>query len=100
LRSIIAATGVAVLVVERRRVEVGAQALDERRRHLQLLRAQLDVLVEDVELGSRTSSGHSIVCSTIALPRTRSSAMLSRCRSATLTTAIRSVSTSASRSSA
>ena len=50
--------------------------------------------------GSRTSSGHSIVCSTIALSRTRSSAIVSRWRSATFTTAIRSVCTSASRSSA
>ena len=50
--------------------------------------------------GSRISSGHSIVCSTITLPRTRSTAMLSRCRSANRTTAIRSVCTDASRSSA
>ena len=49
---------------------------------------------------ARISSGHSRVCSTITLSRTRSTASDSRCRSATLTTAIRSVSFSASRSSA
>ena len=43
--------GVAVLVVELGRVEVGAEALHQRRGHGQLLRAQVDLGVEDVELG-------------------------------------------------
>ena len=50
--------------------------------------------------GLRISSGHSMVCSRIARSRTRSTARVSFCRSATLTMAIRSVSISASRSSA
>ena len=50
--------------------------------------------------GSRTSSGHSIVCITITPSRTRSTASVMRCRSDTVTSATRSVSTSASRSSA
>lgn len=49
---------------------------------------------------ARTSSGHRSVCKQITLPRTRSTAMDSRWRSATLTTAIRSASSSAPRSSA
>ena len=40
---------------------------------------------------ARTSSGHSRVCRTMTLSRTRSTARLSRCRIATLTTASRSV---------
>ena len=39
--------------------------------------------------GCRISSGHIIVCSTITSSRTRSTATVVRCRSATVTTAIR-----------
>ena len=54
--------------------------------------------------GTRTSSGHIIVWSTMTSPasvsRTRSTAIVVRWRSATVTTAIRSASFSAWRSSA
>ena len=50
--------------------------------------------------GTRISSGHIIVCSTITSSRTRSTAIDVRWRSATVTTAIRSASTRAWRSSA
>ena len=50
--------------------------------------------------GVRTSSGHIIVCSTITSSFTRRTAMLVRLRMATVTTAIRSASSSACRSSA
>ena len=49
---------------------------------------------------ARTSSGHSSVCRQMTSSRTRSTAMDSRWRSATLTTAIRSVAASAPRRSA
>ena len=50
--------------------------------------------------GLRISSGHIIVCSTITSSFTRSTAIVVRCRSATVTTAIRSASSSAWRSRA
>ena len=89
---------VGVVVLELRGVEVAGQGVDEHVRHLHL--GVLDLADLDREVGTRTSSGHIIVCSTITSSLTRSTAMLVRWRSATVTTAIRSASMSACRSSA
>ena len=56
--------------------------------------------VSTTKSGLRTSSGHIIVWSTMTSSRTRSTATLVRWRSAIVTTAIRSASSSAWRNSA
>ena len=65
-----------------------------------LTSASLTSPVSTVKSGTRISSGHIIVCSTITSSFTRSTAIVVRWRSATVTTAIRSASSSAWRSSA
>jgi hypothetical protein len=61
--------------------------------------ASLTSPTSTLKSGVRTSSGHIMVCSTITSSLTRSTATVVRWRRATVTTAIRSASSSAWRSS-